>query len=96
MSNEEFVATLRSMKVPAGLAHSKAFVDHMIETAERNEPTQTPQEAIAAITQHMSLLEASHLDLIAAIGDIEEKLATITDVVNQHTEAVKQIAARLG
>lgn len=93
MADPETLAALRNMKVPAGLQNSRKFVDCLIEQLEQDESPKTPQEALEAMKKMMALSGASALDVIAAIGDIEEKLLKITDVVNQHTEVIKQIAA---
>lgn len=59
MPDAEFIAILRNMKVPAGLPQSRALVDYLIEQAELDEPTKTPEEAIAALSQRLGLMTGS-------------------------------------
>lgn len=93
MADPETIANLRNMKVPPGLQNSRKFVDYLIEELEQSDTPKTPQEAAEAMKKMAALSAVSDIDVIAAIGDIDEKLQTITDVVNKQTEVIKQIAA---
>lgn len=95
MTDAGYIETMRGIKerVP-GLEESQRFLDYLIDNAGVD-PTKTPQEAVEGLKQMMALFTASHVDVLAAIGDIDGKLQMITQTVNQHTEALKQIANRL-
>lgn len=90
MTTPDFVALLRSVTVPQGLALSRAFVDFLIEQTERGEP-QTLEESENRRGQTIAMMIGSDIDLIAAIASVEQKLHTLTDAVNQHTEILKSM-----
>jgi hypothetical protein len=75
--------TLRNLKVPSQMANSKALRDFLVEQAENVDAPKTSTEGLEAFKKILALLTSSHLEVVNALGSMEENLKGLKDTIGK-------------
>lgn len=72
MTDPNAIAGLRSLKVPEKMNASKALKDFLISQTETDQSSAGIEQQLKANRQLMALLIGSHLEVVHALGALEE------------------------
>ncbi|MDC8974656.1 hypothetical protein [Mycobacterium marinum] len=74
---------LRTIKVPGALTNCVTFVDYLRKHVEADTKSQTPEEGLQRLNELVAHMLASHLELVNAMGTVDEQLRAIGQRLKQ-------------
>ena len=81
--DRQLLDVLRTVKVPEALTNCRTFVDYLKTHVEADTRSQTPEEGLQRMNELVGHMVASHLELINAMGTVDEQLRTIGQRLKQ-------------
>ncbi|MET4432091.1 hypothetical protein [Mycolicibacterium sp. 624] len=81
--DQHLAEVLRTVKVPEALTNCVTFVDYLKRHVEAETKSQTPEEGLQRLHELVAQMLASHLELIDAMGTVDEQLRIIGQRLKQ-------------